>query len=509
MAYNLSRNSKVFVTTNLSTASGQTTVNSGTSNGAGEILAAGFNSNNCWEIQVLDGFSFSQGTANTSININEAGATPIRGTRSFNTALNPVEISFSTYIRPKVATGVVSADEKVLWNALLGSVGIEGTMQDGTTLAATTLGGTPVATLIRSTTSSPTFTITGTSLSTVTTGNIYTFKGLTGIDSYKYNQPFSVVSSTATTLVGTYLTPPAASAATSVANVTVSAAAKLSTAAWNDVTTATGATVPFGLVTSAHSNKNKLQALGFIFNIDNAWYAIDNCAIDQASIDFGLDAISTIAWSAKGTLLKNITTAVTYTSNTLSGGLTSSGAVGAPATTAQYITNKLSTIQLKSTLGGVGSGATTYTMALTGGNIQIANNINYVTPSNIGTLNVPIGYYTGNRAVSGTVNAYLRTGSSGVTDVGALLSSMLSNLSTATETKYWMQLEIGGSGASTKVELEIPGASIGVPSVDVQDVISTAITLNAQGTAKDLIGTTNASYDIENTNDIMIRYYAA
>lgn len=54
----------------------------------------------------------------------------------------------------------------------------------------------------------------------------------------------------------------------------------------------------------------------------------------------------------------------------------------------------------------------------------------------------------------------------------------------------------------------MPGVVLGVPSVEIADVVSTAITFNAQGTAKDLNGVTNASYDLENTNDIYIRYFA-
>jgi hypothetical protein len=492
MAYNLSRNSRVFVTTNLNTATGA-------------VKTTGFTTTNCWEIQVLDGFSFSQGTNNTNVQINEAGTTPIRGSRAFNTALNPVEISFSTYIRPKNNTATVGAEEKVLWNALLGYVGIEGTT-DGVpnTVTATTLGGTPATTLVRSTTSSPTFTLSGSGMTALTANSIYTMRGLTGTAAAPYNAPFKVTSSTSSSLVGTYLTAPPASAAVTVANVTVSSAVKFTQSAWNDQSTATGITTPFGLITSAHSNRNQLQPIGFIFNVDNAWYTIDNCAIDSAQIDFGLDAISMVAWSAKGTLLNNIASAVTLSGNTLTGGL--AGNFTTKVTDAAYITNKLSTVQLKSTLGGVGTGAATYTIALTGGSIQIANNINYVTPNNIGTVNTPIGYFTGARAVSGTINAYLRTGTGQAAD---LLANMLTNISTAAETKYWLQVEVGGSSNGTRVELEMPGAVIGVPSVDIADVVSTAITFSGQGTASDLIGVTGAAYDIENTNDITLRYYAA
>lgn len=491
MAYNLARNSRVFVTTNLNTATGA-------------VNTSGFTPQNTWEIQVLDGFTFSQGTANTTIQISEAGTTPIRGSRAFNTALNPVEISFSTYIRPKNNVATVGAEEKVLWNALLGYVGIEGTTNGaGTTVTAATLGGTPAGNIVRSAAGSATFTIGGAAMNTFTAGSVYTFRGLTGTAAPNFNKSFKVVSSSATELVGEYLTPPPNSAVT-VANVAVSAGVKMVQSAWVDQATGTGVPVPYGYVSSANSDRNQLQPIGFIFKVDTACYTIDNCAIDQASIDFGLDAIATVAWTARGTLLNNIDSEVTILGTTMSGGL--AGTFTDKTTDAIYLTNKLSTVQIKSSLGGVGSSTTAYNVALTGGNIQIANNINYITPNNIGVLNLPIGYFTGARVISGTINAYLRTGAGQASD---LLNAMLDNLASSTETKYWMQIEIGGSASGNRVEIEMPGTVIGVPSVDIADVVSTSITFNAQGTERDLNGAADANYDLENTNDITLRYYAA
>jgi hypothetical protein len=497
MAYNLARNSRVFVTTNLNTATGA-------------VKSSGFTTSNTWELQVMDGFSFSQGTSTTNIQINEAGNAPIRGQRAFNTALNPVEISFSTYIRPKNNSSTVGAEEKVLWNALMGSVGIEGTT-DGVpnTVVGTTIGGTPATTLVRATTSSPVVTLTGSGMSVLAVG-VYNVTGLTGTDATKYNRPVKVNSSTAGSVVFEYLTAPPVAGATVVPNVTASAAVKFTKSAWVDQPTATGITVPYGQVSSALSNKNQLQPIGFIFNVDNAWYTIDNCAMDQASIDFGLDAIATVAWTAKGTKLNTIATPTGVDLSLANPILGTAGSLAGTATgrvlDAAYITNKLSTVSVASTLGGVGSGTTAYTVVLTGGNITVANNINYVTPNNIGVVNVPIGYFTGTRAVSGTMNAYLRTGTGQVADI---LQNMLANIASSAETKFRVQIEIGGITAGTRVELEMPGVVLGVPSVEIADVVSTAITFNAQGTATDLIGVTSAAYDLENTNDIYIRYFAA
>jgi len=489
MAYNLARNSRVFATTNLNTATGA-------------VLTSGFTTANTWELQVLDGFSFSQGTNTANININEAGLTPIRGQRSFNTALNPVDISFSTYIRPRLASNQATAEERVLWNALMGSVGIDGTIQAGATVSGTTLGGTPVATVTRASTTASLCTISGSTLSTLTVGSVYNVTGMTGTSAPVANTPIKVVSSSASALVFDYLTAPDAALTTTLTNVTVSAAVKFTQAAWQEYPTATGVTTSYGQVTMANSNKNQLQALGFIFVVDGSTYTVDNCALDQAQLDFGLDAIATIQWSAKGTKLNQLATSVVLDASAnpvMTGGLT--GTATGKVTTANYITNKLSTVTLQSNLGGIGG--TAYSVVLTGGNITIANNINYVTPNNIGVLNIPIGYYTGTRSVSGSLNAYLRTGSGNQT--ATLLQDILTSSASNTETKYRLELDIGGSTSGTRVEMNMPGAMIGIPSVNIGDVVSTAITFNAQSTASAIAGNT---YDIENTNDLTIRYYS-
>jgi len=479
MAYNLARNSRVFVTTNLNASTGA-------------VLTTGLTALNTWEIQILDGFTFSQGTNQATISINEAGSTPIRGQRAFNTALNPVEISFSTYLRPRLNSTQPTAEEKVLWNALFGAVGIDG--QGGTPNTFTT-----VTAITRSATTANSATLTGTGLNSVAVGDVGTFKAMTGTGADWWNQPAKVTSLIGTTnMTVDYLTAPVAAAGVTFA---AGGTVKFDKAAWVDKATLSGTITSYGQVTSAPSNKNQLQAIGFIFLVDSTVYTIDNCAMDGATLDFGLDAISTIAWTAKGTKLTQVATATVFTDTaqgngagtTMTGGLT--GTALLKYTAANYITNKLSTVTMQANIGG---GGTSYTIVLTGGSLQIANNINYVTPNNIGTVNLPIGYYTGARAVSGTLNAYLRTGTGYAAD---LLSTMLTNAATSSETKYKLQVEIGGATAGTRVAVLMNGVVLGIPSVDIADVVSTAITFSAQGN-------TGVLYDIENTNDIDLRYYS-
>ena len=154
----------------------------------------------------------------------------------------------------------------------------------------------------------------------------------------------------------------------------------------------------------------------------------------------------------------------------------------------------------------VAANGTAYTLALTGGSITINNNINFITPANLGTVNLPITYYTGTRSITGTIDAYLKTGT-GVGGTGQLLADMLAAASVTVEPMFSLQLAIGGSANATKVVLDLPSVTIGVPTVNVQQVVSTAINFTGQGFVPSTTANANV-YDLTQTNDIAIRYYA-
>ena len=473
--FNLVRNSRVLFTTNVAA-------------GTGVVAATGFTTANTQELQVLDGFSFSQATNADTVNISEAGGAPVRGQRSFNTSLANVEFSFSTYIRPKLST-TVKCEESHLWNALLSSTAIGATAGSFATITAATV----VAGLL---------TLTGTGLTGVAVNDVVVIKGVTGAGASQYNTAVKILTITSTTgITAQYVETP--TAATPV--VGSWAAITFNKTAWNEnaavAADTTGIPTAYSTVTTALSNKNQLLPFGMIITVDTVTYVIDNCALDQAVIDFGLDGIAMVAWTGKGTVLRQLATTVAFSAATdpvLSGGIT--GTSKGKDTTANFITNKLSTVSLISNIGGVAG--TSYNLALTGGSITIANGITYVTPANLGVVNVPIGYFTGTRAISGSITAYLRTGT---TNSAGLLSSLLAASATTAgvEPKFKLQIEIGGATSGTRVEVEASGAMLQIPTVDAQAVMSTTINFMCQGTENTLA---NNVYDLENTNDLDIRY---
>lgn len=607
MALNLVRNSKVFFTTNVNPADGTFSVTNTTSIG-------GFGTANTFEIQVLDGFSFSQNTNTETITINEAGNTPVRGQRSFNISLAPVDFSFSTYIRPRNATTKIVADESYLWNALLTSepirearrtvIGTGGTgtissinYTPATSLVAITgtslpssafltgdtvviagltatagysshfingygiITGTPSSTNINvtitpaGTASATTITSTGTlsltkhdiaqtialgaggtgsitsitytptvagsmvgnltivgsgfpttitassatAVSVVSIGGITA--GITGATVEQINQPAYVSSASATSIVLTLSNPPSSAVSfSSVTSVTVSEAA------WLENGTA------FSYIGSPASDRQKLQPFGLLLLVDNVIYALENCVLNQASIDFGLDAISTVTWTGQATTMRRLGVN-SDTAGARNGDFSGTAVYGkytTAASDASYLTNKLSTMALRSINQQVVSGVTamtvgeTYALALTGGNITINNNVTYLTPALLGTVNRPATYFTGTRSITGTVNAYLKTGSTD--DAGVLLTDMLDVARVNPEVMMGLTININGA-TSPRVVLEMPSVVTTVPSVDVQQVVTTALNFTAEGSKPTGLNTSSV-FDLQERDDLLIRYYA-
>ena len=457
MAVNLSRNTKVYFCTVPAPTAGT------------QITAA-----TAFEIQVMDGYTFTQNTEQQTIQLNEAGTSPIRGERAFNSKLNPVDWSFGTYIRPYKSTNVL-APERFLWNALLGAKPVQATPQVRQTCSGTaTISGTTATGFFA--------TITATAAHGLAVGDAINVSSITGLSgSTTGNGTFRITAIPTTAQItyslDTYVSPTGTSAS----------APQFLTGQWYETTTS-------AFTTAQGSNVNQLQAFSLIFLVDKTLYVVENCAINQAEITFDLNGIAMINWSGFGTRLVDRTafTGQVYTAFPTS-------------PVPQFITNKLSTTTLISKLGGNdGTAGTTYTVPLTGGNLTINNNIEYLTPEILGTVNTPIGYFAGSRSISGSINAYLKTGTA---ESGELMSTILTGLATTSETKYSLRIEIGGLANTTRVEVAMPFCQLQVPTVDVQDVVSTTINFTAQSSE----GTTSATafdqdYAIETTNNLTVTY---
>jgi len=640
MSFNLIRNSRMFFTTNVDPSSGV-------------VATSGFTSNNTYEIQVLDGFSFSQNTTADVVTLNEAGATPVRGQRSFNTALDPVDFTFSTYIRPADSStttaggfnaGVLTVPTPTSMSANVANVTLAFSVKDSAANVSTpatkvlnytlSRGATANANVITSGASNVAsyFTITNaptvvtkavttgalpgtfptltTNVNNITTptyqwaiqaGSTGSFTNITGATSSTY-----VINSAATeytagvatgaatntyrcTVTGTVngvaastlsdeITVPVVQTVATGAGAIVVATSSLNKivpsaggSAFTDIdftnasagisiyegatrltfdgvgslaqtastfkvtyTAGTGVVINTGvnLVTAEeavlwnalmsttsiggatagwtdgylysklvadYSQAHQLQKFGVIIVLDSSSFIIDNCALDSATIDFGLDAIATIAWAGKGTKLRQLPGLTASAGTTVNFGSGLSGTAKGKNYLAPYIANKLSTMSVK---GGINGTGTVYSVALTGGQMVISNNITYLTPANLGIVNQPITYFTGTRSITGTLNAYLRTGTVAVPNSTAtLLSDMLTQSLTDVNPAYEMIVAIGGSSNPIRVELDVSAAVLTIPSIATEQVISTSINFTGQGY------TTGNAFDIAQSNEVEIRYY--
>jgi hypothetical protein len=418
MSVNLIRNARVFLTTNVSQSTKK-------------ILTTGFAETNTFEIQVLDGLSFTQNTAAETVTVSEAGTSPMRGQRSFNTTLEPVDWSFSTYLRPtwfdianeaadtQTSGDRVTAEEDCLWKVFAS--------HDSTTFA---------------------------------TGNVAPG--------------------------GTVLT------------------------AWNEIQS--GSVPPYAWWNLTHSDKNQLIPFGLIIVFDNVTFLIHNCAVESVSVDFGIDAIATAAWTGRGTLIERLSSNATFGADTTASGPSTAG-VGAfggglsggfrkKYTNSRYIANKLSQLSLKRISGVFDQPSEViYTIPITGGNITIANNLTYLTPATVGVVNQPCEYFTGARTVTGNITAYLRSGSN---ETATLMSDFAAQMVKDDENQFELQLGLGGSVTAetvNKVVFNCPRTMLQVPTISTDQVVSTTINFMPQSAS-------GSTYNLTSANEVSVIYYS-
>ena len=357
---------------------------------------------NFWEIPVLDGFSFSQGTNTTEVTIAEMADSTNnsrRGRIAFNDSLNAAEWSFSTYARPTIDTLKHHSTEEVLWALMAGAKNYDATQA---------------------------------------AGNIFDDGAAT---------PITVANS------GT-----------------------------DDLD-----------INFAGSNKLEFAAANIWFRFpsndaggtdSDVYYKCEGAVVNEASLSFDLDGITTIEWSGMANKL------VEASAPTL-GTPTSWG----PTSTTNFIRNRLTQLTLDATDTQVGEGSapsiedTAYNLVLTGGSITISNNISFITPSSLGVVNVPLGHVTGTRSVSGSFTCYLSGEERGSAD---LMEDLIA-ASGVVQNEFALTFKVGGTTAP-RMEIACPQAMLEIPSHSVEDVIS--VEVNFHGLPS----------DISHTDEVTIKY---
>ena len=414
-----------------------------------------------WEVPVLDGFSFSQATNSSEITLAEmesAGGVSRRGRRAFNDSLAPGEWSFSTYVRPFKAAGgttfsaanagraddtaQVHAVEELLWALMAGAKNYSGTDFDFDNAAST-----PVVTTTPGTSSMP-ISFAGSNSSTLGTANVYFVLG--------------------------------------------------------------------------ESNRKVMK--------------LKDVTVNEASLDFDIDGIATISWSGSSSEVIDFTgsthqdnAAPIHTDTTGDGTTIAVGDVwldsndgsrlyvttnvtnGAEANTPyvtegisdtnNFIRNRLTVLTVVPTSvdpdsDGVNELQAGYSLTLTGGNITITNNISYITPEELGIVNVPIGHVTGTRAVSGSFTCYL-TEETGAVNASSDFYRDLRSITNVVTNSFALTFKIGGASGNPRLEVAMPTCHIEVPTHSIEDVISLESNFMALPST------------IDGTNEVSVTYFAA
>ena len=475
MALNLTRDAKVYLST-VNTAWATT---------------------DTWEIKVLDGFSFSQGTSTQEITLNEAGAAPNRGQKIFNTALDPVDFSFSTYVRPyqetakatpgyqdiTIDTGVGYGEDTGLTAETVYDFLLDVDTAGATLVAITTgVGITTIADLITLVNDS------------VIAAGMAAYLDLNGTKLRLISETAGAASAIAITdnISGDpYLWD--AAQMTGYTTVTVetavagSASATNHTAAekvlWDAITNNGAQATPGSMnVDFAGSNVHELPKFYLYIDTGTAFYRMTEAIINSAEVDLSIDSIGMINWTGQASFYDVVTsTDVPQVAGT--------DFLAVP-TTASFLKNKLSTI----TMSG-GPSAATYLLGLTSATITVDNGTTFLTPEELGVVNKPIGHFTGTRAISASFSCYLDTDAN---KSMSLLSDMLTDVNSATPTvtnEFVIQLNMGGVTAPY-VSFEMPRAHIVIPQIESEDVISINIDATALGTG------------LTTTDEMAVSYYA-
>lgn len=398
---NLIRDARVFFTTNVDPVTGK--VSKGDASTGNPVFAVG----NLFELQPLDGLTFSQSTGTETVTMNEAGETPVRGQRVYNTSLEPANFSFSTYLRPAKIGSATDCEEAVLWNALACDKAIG------------------------STTGSP----------------------------------------------------------------------AVATDAW---TAGTPGTTKAQLVFT-NSDRNQLQKFGIIICMKGNTIVMNNACLESATIDFGIDAIATVAWSGMATEIE-YRAAVAFdqvpessggTQEFQTGGL-GDGAARFKITDGRYLANKLSVAKITYPHDSTDT-ADVYTIPITGGSIGITNNTTYLTPATIGVVNKPLTSFTGARGFTGNLTAYLRASSDNTGETGDLVKALTDAAKVTDQLVAKVEVSMGAASTSTTaphVVFKADTALLSIPDVNTDQIVG--VTLNF---------TPHGSEDITDTDELVIEYF--
>ena len=422
-----------------------------------------------FDIPLLEGFSFSQSTNASEITLSEMESTAgssRRGRKAFNDSLAPVEWSFSTYLRPYIASNSVNPGsgstyswgdakqhlvDECLWNALLAKSRIdEATSSQAVVSVVINAAGTGYSV-------GDVLTFTGGTLASGgahATAKVLTLSG-------------SAVATIEMVTGGNYTSAP-----TAVTDVGAGSGLTLTSATLGESEDAVLERTALVLAMDAsQSNVSALNTMTLEFNIGSSTvYKLNKAVVNSATVNFDVEGIATVEWSG---MAATISQGTAFTTTNVARAINEGGT---SADTENFIRNRLTAMAVAPKTSGTSAGVSgmksSYDVTLTGGSFSIENNVAYLTPEELGVVNKPIEHVTGVRNIGGSFTCYLASNAS---DTGS--KDFYEDLTSAAALDiithdFNMIFKVGGSSGTPRVEFRMPQSHVEVPTHSIEDVIS-------------------------------------
>lgn len=403
-------------------------------NTGGTVATAAF------EIPILDGFSFSQANNTSEITLSEmesSGGISRRGRRLFNDSLAPAEWSFSTYVRPFASNGTdyTSTEVHAVEEVLWAQMAGGDTYNGTDEFVSTKFSGGPV------TVSDPTdlnIAFTQSNRAVLHPIDLYFVMETNSQNPVVYKLVDACVSEATLNFD-----------VDGIATVEWSGFAK-------DIKDWTATTVVYGAALAVTTADNTAGTVNLDFDNDNA-FSIGTGAAQIAAKDEGVSA------------------------------------------TNNFIRNRLT--QLSITAGNTtvfpGAGSGVYNITLTGGSITVSNNIEYLTPEEIGKVNIPLENVTGARSVTGSFTCYLdyNDAANSGTSSDFFNDFKAADALNIVTNEFALGFDIGGTSSTTRLEANLGKAHIEIPVTNIEDVISYEVSFHGLGT------------NISSTDEITLAYF--
>lgn len=373
---------------------------------------------NTWRVEVLAGYAISQTLTTLDVAVLEMGLTSDRSTSRFRNSIDPVEWSFSTYLRP---TGIEQYSD-----CISGRI-------------------TPIA------------------------------------DWFLWQSLFSNTGVADSQLSSIYLDFETQTYST---NLEIEAAP---ISAWQP-----GGR--FELVarqssgnTAAHTSNFESAVEHHIYlKMDNVVYQSKSAVVNQLDLDAAIDGIATCNWSGYALDLVELTGNLRDEFISVSGGVLNNGAVidanvssvanvqsrhyhawaRYNTTQSEFIVNRLSDIELTHT--PVGLSKDSYSFSVNSLDFSYNNNISYLIPEEIGTLNRPFAQSTGSKTITGSFNSYLRNMPGGTAQfIRRIANDPRTNIADYCSAN----LKVGGSSAPF-VSIFMPATHFNFPTHSIEDIVA-------------------------------------